>query len=158
MNKTINEWLNEYGESHQNKTNKLIHWFCVPIITFTLFGLLSQFYFEFSLNNGKYIINPAGILIIIAVLFYLRLSYSLAIGMFIFSGSCIALIKNLEINYTSEELFTYYIIIFILAWIGQFIGHKIEDKKPSFFKDIQFLLIGPAWLLSFIYKKLNIPL
>ena len=158
MNNTINEWLNEYGESHQNKTNKLIHWFCVPVITFTLFGLLSQFHFEFSLNNGKYIINPAGILIIISVLFYLRLSYSIAIGMFLFSGSCILLIENLEINYTSEELFTYYIIIFILAWIGQFIGHKIEGKKPSFFKDIQFLLIGPAWLLSFIYKKLNIPL
>jgi len=48
--------------------------------------------------------------------------------------------------------------IFIIAWIGQFIGHKIEGMKPSFLKDIQFLLIGPAWLLSFIYKKFNIPL
>ncbi len=50
------------------------------------------------------------------------------------------------------------LIIFIFAWIGQFIGHKIEGMKPSFLKDLQFLLIGPAWLLSFIYKKLNISL
>ena len=49
-------------------------------------------------------------------------------------------------------------LIFIFAWIGQFIGHKIEGQKPSFFEDIQFLLIGPAWLLSFIYKKLGVPL
>ena len=49
-------------------------------------------------------------------------------------------------------------LIFILGWIGQFIGHKIEGQKPSFFEDIQFLLIGPAWLLSFIYKKLGVPL
>ena len=49
-------------------------------------------------------------------------------------------------------------LIFILAWIGQFIGHKIEGQKPSFFEDIKFLLIGPAWLLSFIYKKLGVPL
>ena len=48
------------------------------------------------------------------------------------------------------------LIIFVIAWIGQFIGHKIEGKKPSFFEDIQFLLIGPAWLLSFIYNKLGI--
>ena len=48
------------------------------------------------------------------------------------------------------------VMIFIPAWIGQFIGHKIEGRKPSFFKDLQFLLIGPAWLLSFIYKKLGI--
>ena len=60
--------------------------------------------------------------------------------------------------YSMENLLYLYIIIFVIAWIGQFIGHKIEGKKPSFFKDIQFLLIGPAWLLSFIYKKLNIPL
>ena len=46
--------------------------------------------------------------------------------------------------------------MFFLAWILQFIGHKIEGKKPSFIKDIQFLLIGPAWLLGFIYKKIGI--
>jgi uncharacterized membrane protein YGL010W len=158
MNKTIDQWLNEYGESHQNKTNKLIHWFCVPVITFTLFGLLSSFTFIFSFNNKEYLINPATILIIIAILFYLRLSISITIGMLTFSGLCLYFIKNLESNYSSTELFTYYIITFIIAWIGQFIGHKIEGKKPSFLKDIQFLLIGPAWLLSFIYKKNNISL
>ena len=46
--------------------------------------------------------------------------------------------------------------IFVLAWIGQFIGHKIEGEKPSFFEDLQFLLIGPDWLLGAIYQKLGI--
>jgi uncharacterized membrane protein YGL010W len=46
--------------------------------------------------------------------------------------------------------------LFVAAWIGQFIGHKIEGEKPSFLKDVVFLLIGPAWLLHFIYKKLDI--
>jgi len=158
MNKTINQWLNEYGESHQNKTNKLIHWCCVPIITFTLLGLLSLGAFTFQIYDGTYIINPAGLLIIISFLFYLRLSYSLTIGMFIFSMSCFYLIKNFETTHDSSQLLNYYILVFIVAWIGQFIGHTIEGKKPSFFKDIQFLLIGPVWLLSFIYKKLNIPI
>ena len=54
------------------------------------------------------------------------------------------------------ELWKVSLIIFIIAWIGQFIGHKIEGKKPSFFQDIQFLLIGPAWLIGFIYRRFNI--
>jgi uncharacterized membrane protein YGL010W len=47
--------------------------------------------------------------------------------------------------------------LFAVAWIGQFIGHHYEGKRPSFFKDVQFLMIGPLWLMSFIYRKLRIP-
>ena len=76
--------------------------------------------------------------------------------MVLLSGWCIQIINTLESSYDSYELFKIYTIAFIIAWIGQFIGHKIEGKKPSFFEDLQFLLIGPAWLLSFIYKKSGI--
>ena len=156
MNKTINQWLDEYGESHQNKTNKLIHWVCVPLITFSLLGLLSLITFKVPISALPFTL--ANLLIIISILFYIRLSASITIGMLLFSTFCLNLINKLENYYIGSELLNYYIAIFILAWIGQFIGHKIEGKKPSFFKDIQFLLIGPAWLLSFIYKKMNISL
>ena len=150
--KKIDFWLDKYAESHQNSTNKLIHWFCVPIITFTLLGLLSFIKFSFL----RYNINFSYILFLFALLFYIRLSLSLTIGMGIFAGGCILIINKISHIFTSNELITYYIIAFIVAWIGQFIGHKIEGKKPSFVEDIKFLLIGPAWLLSFVYKKLNI--
>jgi uncharacterized membrane protein YGL010W len=48
------------------------------------------------------------------------------------------------------------LLIFILAWVGQFIGHKIEGMKPSFFQDLQFLLVGPMWLMHFVFKKLGL--
>ena len=48
------------------------------------------------------------------------------------------------------------IAIFVLAWIGQFIGHKIEGKKPSFLDDLRFLLIGPLFVLSFLYRRLKL--
>ncbi len=48
------------------------------------------------------------------------------------------------------------VAIFVLAWIGQFIGHKIEGKKPSFLDDLRFLLIGPLFVLSFLYRRLNL--
>ena len=73
-----------------------------------------------------------------------------AIGVFILFGNL------LVENYFATPLWRISLYIFVIAWIGQFIGHKIEGKKPSFFQDLQFLLIGPAWLLSFFYNKIGI--
>ena len=148
MARDIHQWVSSYGESHQNPTNKKIHWICVPLIMFTLLGLLSLVKF--------YSINLAYGLIIFALFFYLRLSTLISIGMFLISGIQLSLIYYLEQILLVPILLYIYIGIFIVAWIGQFIGHKIEGKKPSFFEDLQFLLIGPAWLLSFIYKKSGI--
>jgi len=154
MRKSINTWLDEYAESHQNKINKSIHWICVPLITFTLLGLLSLISYDFKTYN----IDLASILIAIAIIFYIRLSKNLAIGMLIFSTICTFILSKLKTVMPVSNLINLYILVFIISWIGQFVGHKIEGKKPSFIEDIQFLLIGPAWLLSFIYKKLNIPI
>jgi len=150
MNKNISNWLSEYHKYHKNYTNKLIHWFCVPLIMLSLFGLLSLLNFEMT----NYKINVLNIFIILALLFYIRLSVSLTIGMLGISIIFVLLINN--INSLLDSSLYYYISIFIIAWIGQFIGHKIEGEKPAFFKDLQFLLIGPLWLLSFIYKKFDI--
>ncbi len=154
MARDIHQWINDYGISHQNSTNKKIHWICVPAMMFTLLGLLSLVKF----NLGEFRVNLVYILIILAWLFYLRLSIKISVGMFAISAISLLGIYQLEkfIGLENWTLFFIYSGIFILAWIGQFIGHKIEGQKPSFFEDLQFLLIGPAWLLSFIYKKLGI--
>ena len=153
--KNIYNWLDAYGESHQNPTNKKIHWVCVPLIMLTLLGLLSLIKIPLSIANMP--INLSHILLVVALLFYLRLSVSISFGMIIISFITLFIINRLEIIFPDiNQLLYLYISIFVLSWIGQFIGHKIEGKKPSFFEDIQFLLIGPAWLLSFIYNKIGI--
>ena len=45
--------------------------------------------------------------------------------------------------------------VFVVAWIGQFIGHKIEGRRPSFLTDLVYLLVGPLWTLSKLYKRLG---
>tara|TARA_Y100000739_G_C20253141_1_gene304275 strand:- start:25 stop:495 length:471 start_codon:yes stop_codon:yes gene_type:complete len=153
--KTIYDWLEAYGESHQNKTNKKIHWICVPLIMLSLLGMLSLV--KFSSPIGNFCINIAYILIFLAIIFYIRLSISITIGMVFISAINLYVIYQLELLFFSKtNIFLFYLMIFVIAWIGQFIGHKIEGKKPSFFEDVKFLLIGPAWLLSFIYKKIGI--
>ncbi len=154
MARSIHQWISDYGVSHQNPTNKKIHWICVPAIMFTLLGLLSLIKIEI----GNFKITLAYILIVLAWLFYLRLSVKISIGMVFISAISLSGIHQLEkfIGLENWTLSFIYLGVFILAWIGQFIGHKIEGQKPSFFEDLQFLLIGPAWLLSFIYKKIGI--
>jgi uncharacterized membrane protein YGL010W len=153
--KTIQQWLTEYGESHQNETNKTIHWICVPSIFFSITG------FFFGIKLPAYIsgfqVNVAMILMILVIGYYAFLSRTIWIGMLLFVIFCLGMCHLIESS-GWIPLWLFSLIVFVVAWIGQFYGHNVEGKKPSFFKDIQFLLIGPAWLMSFIYQKLGIGL
>lgn len=152
--KTLQQWFDEYSVSHQNKTNQTIHFICVPAIFFSIVGLLMSIPTGFlqktiGLNNPL-IENWSTILLALILVFYLRLSLTMFVKMFIFSVLCI--VGNYYIG-TSFPLFYISLGIFILAWIGQFYGHHIEGKKPSFSKDLQFLLIGPAWVFEKLTKS-----
>lgn len=148
--------LEEYGESHQNATNKLIHWVCIPSIVFSLMGILYAIPFPFA--EKTFYFNWAVIVYVVTLIYYLRLSLMMAFGMSVVVGAMIIgndLIYNL-IGRSDSQLVVVSLAIFATAWVGQFIGHNIEGKKPSFFKDVQFLLVGPAWLIHFIYQKVGI--
>ena len=108
----------------------------------------------FSLVPIAGVLNLAGILMIFATVFYARLSPKLAIGLLLFYFVCFW--GAIGLSKLPFALWKTALIIFTLAWLGQFYGHKIEGKKPSFIKDLQFLLIGPAWLLGFVYQRFGI--
>lgn len=147
--KTLQDWFVEYAESHQNKTNQLIHYFCVPAIFFSIVGFLmcipNQFVRNIFQAESNIIANWAMIACFLILLFYIRLSLRISGLFFVFALTCV--IVNYLISLVAP-LWIVSLVIFIVAWIGQFIGHHIEGKKPSFFKDLQFLLIGPAWVLA----------
>ena len=154
--KSLHTWLDEYAKSHQNKTNKLIHWICVPTIFFSIIALFSLIEIPILKNIlPEEISNLSTVLIFFALVFYIRLSIKMAIGIALFTLLCY---KGVFLLNETEYKLWISLAIFIVAWIVQFIGHKIEGAKPSFLEDIKFLLIGPAWLLSFIYQKLGIKL
>jgi uncharacterized membrane protein YGL010W len=155
----IDELLAEYGESHQNATNKTIHWICVPLIFFSIVGLIASIpssVVQKFLGEGNPYANWATVALILVLLYYVSLSLWLAFGMMLFGVLCLFLARMISESGIAP-LWVVSIIIFVVAWIGQFYGHKVEGKKPSFFKDVQFLLIGPAWLMHFIYKRIGIP-
>ena len=136
--KTLPEWLAEYGESHQNQTNKRIHWLCVPAILFSLVGISWQLSTVLTI-----------VLLALMLLFFVRLSTPLFLALGLLLLLMLTLVSVLPVGSG------FYLGLFVVAWIGQFYGHKVEGKKPSFFKDLQFLLIGPAWCLDALMQKIT---
>ena len=157
----VDVYFDKYSESHQNHTNEIIHWICVPAIVFSLFGLIWAIPFPYLELLGKYngYVNWASFLIAFAIYYYYKLSpvlsYFMLLLMMFFSAGIVSL-EKMHNTAGWPLMWQVCLGIFVIAWIGQFIGHKIEGKKPSFLDDVKFLLIGPIWLLHFILKKAKI--
>ena len=151
--RSIQQRLDEYGESHQNGTNELIHWICVPVIFFTVIGFFASIPSPVLPVAGGYL--WAKLAMVGCLAFYWMRSIPLFVGMALWCLFCLGLAMRLD-THAGRPLWAICLVLFTVAWIGQFIGHHIEGKKPSFLKDLQFLLIGPAWLMSKLYAKLGI--
>jgi len=137
----IDTLLARYSESHRNPTNEAIHCICVPAIVFSAVGMIWS-------------IHPLAALgvTILSLIYYTTLSMQFAIGMLAMSGIFLWLLSMLPQGLVLQIS----LAIFVVAWIGQFIGHKIEGKKPSFFEDLRFLLIGPLFVLGVLYRRIHV--
>ena len=132
--------LNQYGETHQNPVNKAIHWVCVPLIMWSALAAM-------------WIVSPIAtcLFVALALVYYARMSPAMAVGML-----AMAALMIIPVALLGENALLIAAVVFVLAWIGQFIGHAVEGRKPKFLQDLQFLLIGPAWILRFVYRGVGI--
>lgn len=152
----IDQLFAEYAESHQNHTNKTIHWICVPLIFWSILGFISLIpapHFFVRYFGAISIVSLIALFLVSA--FYFRLSWRIALMMIVLMFLLEHLVYFVNAQFENRSWIVF-VTVFILSWIGQFYGHKIEGKKPSFLKDLQFLLIGPVWLLHFILEKIGI--
>ena len=154
--KTAKQWFDEYAISHQNETNQMVHYICVPIIFFSVIGLLMSIPTTllketFGLHNPL-LENWASVIGVLISFFYLRLGFWYFMEMLFVMLLCI--VGNFWLG-AHVPLVIASIALFVIGWIGQFWGHKIEGIKPSFVKDLQFLLIGPLWVIQKLGKKKN---
>ncbi|MCQ4034363.1 Mpo1 family 2-hydroxy fatty acid dioxygenase [Kaistella montana] len=152
----IDQLFAEYAESHQNLTNKTIHWICVPLIFWSILGFVSLIpapHFFVRYFGAISLVSLAALLLV--TVFYFRLSWRIALMMILIMLLMEHLVYFINIKFENKSWIVF-LAVFVISWIGQFYGHKIEGKKPSFMKDLQFLLVGPIWLLHFILKKWGI--
>ena len=136
----VDRLFESYGRYHQDPVNKAIHWICVPLIVWSVLGML-------------WAASPLAALAAIAatVVFYLFLSVPLALGMLsVLAGMAWVL------TLFGDRLLMISLVTFIAAWVGQFIGHAIEGRRPAFLTNVVQLLIGPAWLVGKLMRRLGI--
>ena len=140
MARTLEQWLDDYSNDHQNHRNQLIHKICVPLIFLTLMG-------GFTLLPYRVGPLPVGTLVVIALMaWYSRLGSKASIVMAAQILAAVFITIGL-VHFTDVRVTAYiYVAVFVVAWIGQFVGHKLEGRKPSFFTDLQYLLVGPLWV------------
>lgn len=150
--RTVTEWFGEYGESHSHPTNKLLHWICVPLIVLSVMGFLWSIPVPQAIAGFPWL-NWATLVTLLVLLYYTVLSPTLAAAMALVFAALFAVLALL--TSLPWPLWAVSLVIFVVSWIGQFIGHALEGKRPSFFRDVQFLLIGPLWLVATLYRKLG---
>jgi uncharacterized membrane protein YGL010W len=155
--KQIDLLFDQYSDNYQIHTPKLFHWICIPLILFSILGLVWSIPFPHLDFMGRYngYVNWASFLIAFSIYYYYKLSpimsYLMLIFVFILAMGVVQL-EQWQAN-GGPALWLVCAVLFIGSWIVQFIGHKIEGKKPSFLTDVKFLLIGPIWLMHFICLK-----
>lgn len=137
----VDALFERYGESHRHPTNKAIHWVCVPLIAWSLLALL-------------WVASPAAAYALIGLSFVysVSLSFTLAMGMLAVAALMVATLVP-----WGPALLPAAVVVFVAAWIGQFVGHRIEGRRPSFVDGVRFVLVGPAWLLHFVCRRLGVP-
>lgn len=148
----MQSWLDSYSGDHQNPTNRLFHWFCVPPIVWSVIALLWVIPVPASL------FRPGAVAVAVMVLafyWYWKHSHRLALALLIAFALLGMLTNVLYYRLGGTSLCYLAIGVFVVAWIGQFIGHKFEGRKPSFLTDLAYLLIGPAWLMAKLLRGLG---
>jgi uncharacterized membrane protein YGL010W len=136
----VDQLLAHYGESHRNPGNEVIHYVAIPLIMLSLIGLL------FALH--PYV---AYAFVAASMVYYARLSVAFLLAMAVLSAAGLLLVHAM-----GDRVLPISAAIFVAAWIAQFVGHKIEGKKPSFFEDLQYLWVGPLFVLSALFRRLGL--
>jgi uncharacterized membrane protein YGL010W len=147
--KSARAWLDEYSLSHRNPVNRKLHFVCIPVIVFSLMCGLK------AIPLGNDALNAASVALVAALAYYTLLSWRLALGLLVVLGLFYAGVLSLQSALGSHFIWAA-AGLFVAAWVGQFVGHVVERARPSFFKDLQFLLIGPMWELAQVYQALGI--
>jgi uncharacterized membrane protein YGL010W len=151
--RSVHDWFASYSADHQNPTNRLIHWICVPAILWSAIAALWVVPVPASIGQpGLWCA-----LIMVGVLsFYWRLSRPLGAAMIALFIALAFLTNILYGTLGAGRLLWIAIAVFVIAWVGQFVGHMIEGRRPSFFTDLAYLLIGPAWLMGKLMRRAGI--
>lgn len=152
LSRPVDRFFEAYSADHRDAVNQLLHVWCVPAIVWSLLALV----YCIPLGEGAPTGLLAAVLAVVAVAFWCWLSLPLGIGSGVAMAAAFWSVAALHDALGGGGLALVGAAVFVAAWVGQFIGHHIEGRRPSFFTDLVYLMIGPVWVLAKAYRKASL--
>lgn len=150
--RTMQDWLDSYSADHQNPINQRLHWLCVPPIVWSAVALL------WTIPVPARFLQPGAwsvLVMVLAFAWYWKRSHRLGLALLL-AFALLAVFTGFLFNRLGAvNLRWLALAVFVVAWIGQFVGHMFEGRRPSFFTDLSYLLVGPAWLMEKLLRRLG---
>ena len=146
-------WLDSYSADHQHPTNRVLHWICVPLILWCAIALMWTIPVPSMIGRPGFWAVAA---LVLAFTWYWKHSRRLG-GALLIALALFAVLTELAYRQLGPTTLRFTALgVFVVAWIGQFIGHAIEGRRPSFLTDLAYLLVGPAWLMDKLLRRVGI--
>ena len=148
----VDRFFAAYSDDHRHPANQWLHVLCVPAIVWSLLALVYCIPLGAGLPTG----SLAAVMAIALTAFWLWLSVPIGLGAAVLMAWSWGSVAALHAAFGATVLAVIGASVFVVAWVGQFIGHHIEGRRPSFFTDLVYLMIGPVWVLAKGYRKLSV--
>ena len=146
-------WLESYAGDHRHPVNQRLHELCVPLILWSAIALLWTVPVPALLGRPGFWSVAAQVL---AFAWYWKHSRRLGGAMFVAFVLLDLLTAWLFAELGASALRWSAVAVFAVAWVGQFVGHAVEGRRPSFLTDLSYLLVGPAWLMDKLLRRLGL--
>ncbi|MCP4300888.1 MAG: DUF962 domain-containing protein [Gammaproteobacteria bacterium] len=148
-------WLERYEQNHSDLTNPWVYWAAVPMVVVGTVGLLWYLPVPVEFYDISPLLNWGSVFLMAATIYYFIISLSIAIGMLPFMLG----LATLQLWLTASEYPALGVStgLLVAGIVGLWLGRRGAGGIRAIVEDLQLMMIGPAWLLSVIYRRFGIP-
>jgi uncharacterized membrane protein YGL010W len=151
----IDNWLERYGESHQQLRNPIVFWSSVPMVVLGTVGVFWALPIPVEFHEISPLLNWGSAFLMATAIYYFIISLSLAIGMLPFLlGIAAVQLWLAQAPYPASGVSTG---LLAAGTVGLFLGRGGPGSFRRLLEDFQLMMIGPVWLLSVFYKRFGVP-
>jgi len=141
---SLKDQLASYGAYHRDPRNKLTHFMGVPLVTFSIFLVLSWFRFVAA---PEWPLTGASLFFLVVFLYYLRLDWSVALLQAPFNILLLGLADRAALLPFGQSALVFG-VAFVLGWIIQLTGHAIEGRRPALADNLLQIFNAPLFLAA----------
>jgi len=151
----LDNWLDRYEKGHRDLRNPVVYWAAVPMVVLGTVGLFWCLPVPDEFHEISPLLNWGSAFLMATAIYYFIISLSLAIGMLPFLLGLAAL--QLWLAQSSYPHLGVSVGLLVAGTVGLWLGHRGPGSLRAVLQDYQLMMIGPAWLLSVMYKRFRIP-